>query len=80
MNVSPENKAHAVGLLCTLFAANCFPARLWVELFPMEVILYGLLETVSKRRRAPEMHDYELEDFATHIMRRRQRQLTAPQA
>lgn len=78
---SLEERAEALTVLCAaLFGnqhfcfSNCFVKR-WAACFPMETILYALLETELKQKRTAGMTTEQLGKFAETIMLRKSRQI-----
>lgn len=68
-----ENVARALGTLCVSLFENeaVFPCDFWAESFPMDVILYALLETRGKVQRTPGMVHRQIVGFANNVMERR---------
>ena len=71
-----KEKAEALRVLCgTLFGTAITPTAFrvthWVECFPMEVILYALVEATLKQRRTEGMTYVQIASFAETVMLRR---------
>ena len=76
---SIQKRADALAVLCcTLFGAHAqlssFRLGYWAEVFPMEVILYALVETELKQRRTEGMTAAQIAKFAETVMLRRFRE------
>lgn len=68
--------ADALGVLCcTLFGAHepqkPFRLRYWAECFPLDVVLYALVEAELKQRRTEGMTAGQIAMFAERVMLRR---------
>jgi hypothetical protein len=76
---SLEETAEALAVLCTaLFGKHhfCFTnsfVKRWAACFPLEVILYALLEAELKQKRTPDITTEQLVKFAETIMLRKSR-------
>jgi hypothetical protein len=66
-------------ICCSMFEEEtlpvAFPVEYWINNYPLEVILYALLETQQKvRRNKATMCGKHIENFAVTIMERRDRE------
>jgi hypothetical protein len=72
-----NEKSEALDTVChAMFgqAQPIFPTVMWAACFPMEVILYALVEAELKRRRTPGIEVQQISNFAHTVMNRRYRE------
>ena len=68
-----EGKIEALHIICAnLFGSSEFPVTQWADSFPIQVILYGLIEAESKLKRTKgTMTQLQVSQFANTVMFRR---------
>jgi hypothetical protein len=55
-----------------------FPTEYWMKLYPMDIVIYALLEAERKYRRTPNMSSAQVVNFANTVMDRKLAVTTQP--